>query len=180
MQLFNSTVFAQTCLNSSLVYIEKKKSHQKHFVGKINFKNHIHVRKVGHTSFLKNNYLLKTLVKWVYKKCKNFQYLKSYIEKKKRTRRYHYFIPVYQKSWYDLQLLRYRVWPTEICNYGSFFALLTPKKSEFWKNEKSCWRYYHFTHVYQKRKSYEVWFLRYGATQTVFCHFGPFLAFLPS
>ena len=100
------------------------------------------------------------------------------MKKKKSTRRYHYFIPVYQKSWYDQQLLRYSVWPTEICNYGSFFALLTPKKSEFWKNEKSCWRYYHFTHVYLKRKSYEVWFLRYGATQTEFFvildHFWPF------
>ena len=25
-----------------------------------------------------------------------------------------------------------------------------PKKSEFWKNERKCWRYDHFTHLYQK------------------------------
>ena len=25
-----------------------------------------------------------------------------------------------------------------------------PKKSNFWKNIKKCWRYHHFTHVYQK------------------------------
>ena len=128
----------------------------------------------------KNNYLLKTLLKWVNKKCKNFNIYKVvFFFLKKSTWRYHYFIPVYQKSWwYDQQLLRYRVWQTENCNYGSFFALLIPKKSEFWKNEKSCRRYYHFTHVYQKRKSYEVWFLRYGVTQTEFFvildHFWPF------
>ena len=50
-----------------------------------------------------------------------------YLKKiKKNTWRYHYFTPVYQKSWsYDLQFLRYRVWQTEIGNYGSFFAFLT-------------------------------------------------------
>ena len=44
---------------------------------------------------------------------------------------------MYQKSWwYDLQFLKYRVWQTEISNYGSFSALLpslphplNPKKS---------------------------------------------------
>ena len=48
---------------------------------------------------------------------------------KKNTWRYHYFIHVYQhSSWYDLQFLTYRVWQTEICNYGSFFAL--PPKNQ--------------------------------------------------
>ena len=43
---------------------------------------------------------------------------------KKKTWRYHYFTPMYQKSWwYDLQFLRYRVWQTEIGNYGSLFNL---------------------------------------------------------
>ena len=48
---------------------------------------------------------------------------------KKNTWRY-YFIHVYQhSSWYDLQFLTYRgVWQTEICNYGSFFAL--PPKNQ--------------------------------------------------
>ena len=49
---------------------------------------------------------------------------------KKNTWRYHYFTPVHQKSWwYDLQFLRYRVWQTEIGNYGSLFALLPPPKN---------------------------------------------------
>ena len=28
--------------------------------------------------------------------------------------------------------------------------------------KQNCWRYHHFTHVYQKPQSYEVQFLRYG------------------
>ena len=35
-----------------------------------------------------------------------------------------------------------------------------------WKT--NCWRYHHFTHVYQKPQSYEVRFLRYGVRQTEF------------
>ena len=31
-----------------------------------------------------------------------------------------------------------------------------PEKLDFWKNEKNCWRYHHFTIVYQKTQSYEV------------------------
>ena len=38
-------------------------------------------------------------------------------------------------------------------------------KSKFFKNEKSSWRYHHFTHVYQKSWSHDVQFLRYGAWQ---------------
>ena len=57
------------------------------------------------------------------------------------------------------------------CHYGPFFALLPPygpRKSKFWKNEKNTWRYYHFTHVYHKWQSYDVWFLSYWAQQTEF------------
>ena len=39
-----------------------------------------------------------------------------------------------------------------IFHFGLFFALLPqqPKPSKFLKNEKTSWRYHHFTHVYQK------------------------------
>ena len=53
------------------------------------------------------------------------------------------------------------------------------EKSDFWKNEKICWRYHHFTHVYQKPQSYEVQFLRYEVRQNflsfwaIFCLFNP-------
>ena len=59
------------------------------------------------------------------------------------------------------------------CHSGPFFTLLPPspfrpRKSKFWKNEKSTWRYYCFTQVYYKWQSYDVWFLRYQAQQTQF------------
>ena len=50
---------------------------------------------------LKNNYLLKKLLKWANKKCKNFNIydVRTFLKKlKKNTWRYHYFTPVYQKS----------------------------------------------------------------------------------
>ena len=57
----------------------------------------------------------------------------------------------------------------------------TPKKSKFWKNEKKCWRYHHFTQVYQKPQLYEVQFLRYGVRQTeFFVILGHFLPSYPS
>ena len=78
---------------------------------------------------LENNYFIK----------------KHWSELQKNTWKYN-FTPVYQKSWHDLQLLRYRKWKT---------ATPTPltKKSEFWKNEKKNAR---DIIVYQKLQSYEV------------------------
>ena len=64
-----------------------------------------------------------------------------------------------------------------------FWHLLTnfekAEKSDFWKNERLCWRYHHFTNVYQKSQSYDVQFLRYEVRQnflsfwTIFCPFNP-------
>ena len=66
-------------------------------------------------------------------------------------------------------------------SFWPFFALLPswqPKKSKLWKNEKTTWRYYHFTPVQNKWPSYDVWFLRYQVQQTEFLvildHFLPF------
>ena len=50
-----------------------------------------------------------------------------------------------------------------IFHFGIFFAFLPPKltkKSKFQKNEKTAWRYHHFTHLYQKLWLDNVWFLR--------------------
>ena len=59
------------------------------------------------------------------------------------------------------------------CNcYFSFWAvfcpytLLTAQKIKILKNEKTPWRYHHFTYVYQKLWSDDIWFLRYAAWQT--------------
>ena len=48
------------------------------------------------------------------------------------------------------------------------FTLLTTQKIKILKNWKNTWRYYHFTHVYDKWQSYDVWFLRYEAWWTEF------------
>ena len=72
----------------------------------------------------------------------------------------------------------------KFCHFGPLFALLSPKqpkKSKFWINEKTTWRYYHFAYVYHKWQSYDVWLLRYGVCDrqnfllfwTVFCPFTP-------
>ena len=135
---------------------------------------------------LKNNYLLKNLLKWANKKCKNFNiYNVVFFEKiKKNTRRYHYFTPVHQKSWcYDLQFLKYRVWRTEIGNYGSFFALLTPSLKtqtirilKKWKTLLEISSFYKCvpkTMITQNTVS-EI------QLRHIFCHFGPFLPFYPT
>ena len=53
--------------------------------------------------------------------------------------------------------------------------------SKFWENEKkNMWRYYHFTLVYHKWQSHDVWFPRYGVQQTkFFAIFNYFLPFYP-
>ena len=62
-----------------------------------------------------------------------------------------------------------------------FYSFQKPKKSEFWKSEKFCWRYHHFAHAYERRQSYEVRSLRYWVRQKeffvsffiIFCPFTP-------
>ena len=46
-----------------------------------------------------------------------------------------------------------------------FYPLQT-LKIKILKNENICCRYHHFTDVYQKSQSYDVWFLRYRVLQT--------------
>ena len=49
---------------------------------------------------------------------------------------------------------------------GHFLPFYPPNNQEnqnFEKMKESTWRYYHFTHVYHKWQSYDVWFLRHGA-----------------
>ena len=55
------------------------------------------------------------------------------------------------------------------CYSGLFFALLPlygPRKFIFLKKWKQTWRYYHFTNVYNKWQSHDIWFLRYGVQRT--------------
>ena len=58
------------------------------------------------------------------------------------------------------------------------FALLLTQKPNFGKNVKNTWRYYPFTHMYHKSRSYDIWFLRYEVQQTkFFCHPRSFTSF---
>ena len=95
------------------------------------------MKEVGHTSeFLFGIYwgtwktiiYKKKLLKWTNKNIRILIFIILYFfrEKKKNTLRYHFFTTAYQKSWwYDLQLVRYRVWQQiEIGNYGSLLTLL--------------------------------------------------------
>ena len=65
-------------------------------------------------------------------------------------------------------------WQTEffviLDRFLCFYSLppMDPKKSKFFKNEKNTWWYYHFTSVYHKWQSHDVWFLRYGVQPTQF------------
>ena len=56
------------------------------------------------------------------------------------------------------------------------FNPLTTRKIKFLQKWKNAWRY-HFTNVYRKWKSYDIWFLRDGVPQTEFVvilgHFCP-------
>ena len=71
---------------------------------------------------------------------------------------------------------------------GIYWTLKNPENQNFEKMKKNCWRYHHFTHVYQKPRSYELQLLRYGMRHFFFflqqesnrdCHFRPFFALLP-
>ena len=52
-------------------------------------------------------------------------------------------------------------------------TLRTTWKIKILKKKKKPWGYYHFTLVYHKLQSCDIWFLRYEAQQNVF-HFGSF------
>ena len=60
-----------------------------------------------------------------------------------------------------------------------WWTLKNLKNQNFEKMKKNCWRYHHFTHVYQKPQSYEVQLLRYEVRQsflsfwTIFWPFNP-------
>ena len=64
-------------------------------------------------------------------------------------------------------------------NFCSFTPLLT-RKIKIWKNVKNTCRYYPFTYVHHKSRSFDVWFLRYKVQRTkFFVILGLFLPFHP-
>ena len=95
-------------------------------------------------------------------------FLKS---KKKKAWRYYHFTQVYHK-WqsHDVWFLRYGARQRDffvILDYFlPFYPTNNPKKSKYLKNEENFWRYYKFTHVYQKLWLHDVQLLKYGVQQT--------------
>ena len=95
------------------------------------------------------------------------------LKKWKKFWRYYHFTHVDHK-WqsYNVWFLRYEEWQTEffvILNcFLPFYPTNNSKNQNFEKNEKKVWQYYHFTHMYHKWQSYDVWFLRYQVWQTEF------------
>ena len=78
-------------------------------------------------------------------------------------------------------LLRYKARQTESFNVLGHFLIFDPpnnqkKNQNLKKHKKNVWRCYHFTLMYNKWRSYDVWFLRYVTWQTYFFlgHFCPF------
>ena len=56
-------------------------------------------------------------------------------------------------------------------SFWTIFCPFTPEttlKIKLWKNEKNTWRIHHFTNVYHKWQSYDVWSLRNGVQQKEF------------
>ena len=132
---------------------------------------------------LKNHYLLKNCWSGPIKNVRILIFKMLYFFKKimKNTYIYHYFGPLCQKSWYDHQFLRYRVWQTEIGNYGSFFApsfLKTQKIRilEKWKIAGDIIILYMCTENHNP--------VRYGSwdmdVERIYCHFVSFFALWPS
>ena len=106
------------------------------------------------------------------KKKKNFNiYNVIFFKKiKKKTWRYHYFTPVYQNSWwYDLQLLRYGTWRTEI---GS--NPLKTWKIRILKKSKKIAGDFIILYMCIVCMVPEIW----STNKRHLCHFGPFFALL--
>ena len=65
-----------------------------------------------------------------------------------------------------------KAWLTQLFVVSCHFLYFDPpnnlKNQNFEKNRKRSWRYYHFTLVYHKWQSDDVWFMRYEAGQTDF------------
>ena len=125
-------------------------------------------------------------MKWVNKKCENFNIynVAFFLKNKEKHLRYHCFTPAYQKSWwYDLQFLRYRVSQTEIGNYVPITPpLLKTWKIRILKKWKKIAGYIIILHMCTKNYNhlrYGSWDTEWNETDRSFCHFEPFFALLP-
>ena len=147
-------------------------------------KNHTHVKKVGHISeFPFDIYwwpwkkkLFKKLLKWANKNkiILIFTMLNLFLKIKKTTCRYHYQNLddlIYSSSDIEQNI-------PKLVTLGNFCPFTTLKKNHFFEkhqNSKNLLEISSFYTCIPKITIYDVWFLRYGVRDTIFCYFGQFL-----
>ena len=153
---------------------------------------------------LKNTYLLKKLLNWANKRCKNFNIYNVVI--------LNYFCPFTPLTMQKIKILKKWKMPGDIMRYCHFtqvyhewksydvwflssrqnvflfwiifypFNPLTTQKIKILKNCKKHLECHHDAHVYHKSKSWcivpETWTATY-IVDSIFCHFGPSFALLP-
>ena len=123
--------------------------------------------------YLEKLMFIKKLLKQANQKQNNFNICNVWFKKriKKNNCKYHY---------QNLDDMIYSSWDIEQKRLKKNCPKKN-KKSKFWKDKKNCWRYHHFTHVYQKSRSYDARFLRYWVRQTeLFVIVNNFLPFYPT
>ena len=105
-------------------------------------------------------------------KNQNFEKMKKNLE----ILSFYTWVP--QTTSYEICFLRYGVQQTIFLSFWAITLLMT-QKLKFAKNIKKSWRYYLFTHVYHKLRSYDGWFLRYKVqcNRVFFFILGHFLLF---
>ena len=82
----------------------------------------------------------------------------------KETKRYHFMHVHYKCQSYDVRFLRYGVQQIEFFAILDHFCPLTSvwaQKIKILEKNKKAWRYNHFTNVYHKWQSSDVWFLKH-------------------
>ena len=152
---------------------------------------------------LKNNYLLKTMLKWA-NKCKHFHICNVAFKKKKKKNTWKYPLKTQQikilkkwKHWLKISsfytcvpktaiiwCMAPEIWSkTDIifCHFGPFLPFNPSNDLEnqkFWKNEKSTCICHHFTHLHQKSWSWCMLPEIRSATERICYHIGPIFALL--
>ena len=123
---------------------------------------------------LKNNYLLKNCWSGPIKvRILIFTMLHFFKKNKEKHLLFYTCVPRILMIWSTFFEIKSVTELFVILGHFCPLTLLTTQKIKILKKWKSSCRHYHFTHVYHKWKSYDVWFFTYGAQQTEFCPFTP-------
>ena len=131
---------------------------------------------------LKNNYLLRNLLKWAKKKVSILIFIKIKKHNKKNKEK-HLEISLFCTCIPTI-ILRYKLWQTEIGKYGSLFALLpfppkNPKNQSLKKWKKLLEISSFYTSVPKTTITWDTVPEIRSETDRIFCHFASFFDILP-